>query len=92
VLEAIKDIWRNDVPSKCVVFGWRLLLQRLSTRDALHHRGILHISQDLSCTFCHNMVEDCTYLFFLCPFSKDKNVWEVVFHWLGKVMPSGMEG
>ncbi|MCI36007.1 hypothetical protein A2U01_0057229, partial [Trifolium medium] len=37
VLVAIRKLWRNDVPSKITVFGWRLLLERLPTRMALHH-------------------------------------------------------
>ncbi|PNX60714.1 hypothetical protein L195_g060318, partial [Trifolium pratense] len=32
------SLWRNDVPSKVNFFGWRLLLERLPTRMALHHR------------------------------------------------------
>ncbi|CAJ2678430.1 unnamed protein product [Trifolium pratense] len=39
VLEAIRRLWKSDVPSKVNVFGWRLLLNRLPTRGALHHRG-----------------------------------------------------
>ncbi|GAU32897.1 hypothetical protein TSUD_393180 [Trifolium subterraneum] len=38
VLNAIKHLWRNDVPSKILVFGWRLLLERLPTRLALTQR------------------------------------------------------
>jgi hypothetical protein len=40
-LEALKKLWRNDVPSKVLVFAWRLLIDRLPTRHALHRRGIL---------------------------------------------------
>ncbi|GAU45905.1 hypothetical protein TSUD_280460 [Trifolium subterraneum] len=38
VLNAIRQLWRNDVPSKVLFFGWRLLLERLPTRVALNHR------------------------------------------------------
>ncbi|XP_045802786.1 uncharacterized protein LOC123896448 [Trifolium pratense] len=31
VLTAIKHLWRNDAPSKVLVFGWRLFLDRLPT-------------------------------------------------------------
>jgi hypothetical protein len=40
-LEALKKLWRNDVPSKVLVFAWGLLIDRLPTRHALHRRGIL---------------------------------------------------
>jgi hypothetical protein len=64
VLEAIRKLWKNDVPSKIKVFGWRLLLQRLPTREALHNRGILNNHFDLSCVFCLQHIEDCAHLFF----------------------------
>jgi hypothetical protein len=82
VLEAIIKLWKNDVPSKIKVFGWRLLLQRLPTREALHHRGILNNTNDLSCVFCLQHIEDCAHLFFHCSFSMV--VWEAVFNWIGK--------
>ncbi|GAU51106.1 hypothetical protein TSUD_141480 [Trifolium subterraneum] len=39
VLLAITQLWKNDIPSKVLIFGWRLLLERLPTRLALNHRG-----------------------------------------------------
>ncbi|PNX99941.1 cysteine-rich receptor-like protein kinase, partial [Trifolium pratense] len=36
--EALSRLWKSDVPSKINVFGWRLLLNRLPTRLALHRR------------------------------------------------------
>ncbi|PNX58407.1 hypothetical protein L195_g050897, partial [Trifolium pratense] len=38
-LVAIRKLWKNDLPSKVGVFGWRLLLEKLPTRVALAHRG-----------------------------------------------------
>ncbi|XP_045802541.1 uncharacterized protein LOC123896163 [Trifolium pratense] len=32
---ALKRLWKNNVPSKVSVFGWRLLLEKLPTREAL---------------------------------------------------------
>jgi hypothetical protein len=82
VLDAIKNLWRNDLPSKVLVFGWRLLLERLPTRGALHHRGILANPNDLLCIFCLHHIEDCEHLFFNCPFIK--RVWEMVYHCIGR--------
>ncbi|PNY05057.1 ribonuclease H, partial [Trifolium pratense] len=39
LLTPIRQLWRNDIPSKVLCFGWRLLLKRLPTRTALNHRG-----------------------------------------------------
>jgi hypothetical protein len=90
VLAAINKLWRNDVPSKISVFGWRLLLQRLPTRAALNRRGVLLNSHDLSCVFCSATVEDYAHLFFFCPFSTA--VWVAVSRWIGKPIPIGEEG
>ncbi|GAU46303.1 hypothetical protein TSUD_283280 [Trifolium subterraneum] len=46
VLNAINQLWKNDVPSKVLVFGWRLLLARLPTRLALNRRGRNSFTQD----------------------------------------------
>jgi hypothetical protein len=56
VLEAVKILWKNVVASKVSFFRWRLLFDRLPTRKALNHRGILVNSHDLSCIFCFRCV------------------------------------
>lgn len=37
--KALLALWRNKVPSKIHIFGWRLLLKRLPIRDELIKRG-----------------------------------------------------
>jgi hypothetical protein len=66
------------------------LLEKLPTRPALNHRGILPNPHDLSCIFCFLHIEDCSNLFFPCSFSK--SVWEALYKWLGKSLPTGVEG
>jgi hypothetical protein len=86
VMDAIQELWKNDVPTKVNIFGWRLLLDKISTRAALHHRGILRNPSELSCTFCFHQSEDSSHLFFFCPFAI--SVWEEIFKWLGQhIMP-----
>ncbi|KAK2435369.1 hypothetical protein QL285_020433 [Trifolium repens] len=87
VLDALKNLWRNDVSSKVLVFGWRLLLERLPTRGALSHRGILTSPNDLHCIFCLHHIEDCEHLFFNCSFIK--NIWEIVYQWIGRSVVTG---
>jgi hypothetical protein len=81
VLEAIQNLWKNDVPTKINIFGWRLLLDKLPTRDALHHRGILHNTYELTCSFCFHLPEDSFHVFFNCPFAT--KVWQAIFTWIG---------
>jgi hypothetical protein len=90
VLVAINKLWKIDVPSKIHVFGWRLLLDRLPTRSALNHRGILLNSDGLPCIFYLSHVEDRGHLFFSCSFSK--GIWEAFYNWLGKSFPTSVEG
>jgi hypothetical protein len=90
VLVAINKLWKIDVPSKIHVFGWRLLLDRLPTRSALNHRGILLNSDGLPCIFYLSHVEDRGHLFFSCSFSK--GIWEAFYNWLGKSFSTGVEG
>ncbi|MCI07213.1 hypothetical protein A2U01_0028278, partial [Trifolium medium] len=44
---AVKILWKNDMPSKVNVFGWRLLLEKLPTRDALASKGTSRATFDL---------------------------------------------
>jgi hypothetical protein len=89
VLATINKLWRIDVPSKALVFGWRFLLDKLLTRSALNHRGILTNSLDLHCIFCSQIVEDCDHLFFSFQFSK--GIWGAISRWLGKTIPTGVD-
>ncbi|XP_045831494.1 uncharacterized protein LOC123922866 [Trifolium pratense] len=41
VVEALNQLWTNDLPSKVSIFGWRLLLSRLPTRMALAKKGVI---------------------------------------------------
>ncbi|MCH90777.1 ribonuclease H protein, partial [Trifolium medium] len=38
--KVLKRLWKNNVPSKVSIFGWRLLLEKLPTREALYRKGI----------------------------------------------------
>ncbi|MCH79472.1 putative non-LTR retroelement reverse transcriptase [Trifolium medium] len=90
MLNAIRKLWLNDIPSKVAVFGWRLLQERLPTRLALHNRNILLNVQDLACGLCSLSIEDCAHLFFSCPFSR--SVWEAMSSWIGKRIPTVVTG
>jgi hypothetical protein len=84
VIRALQKLWKNDVPSKVSIFGWRLLLDRLPTRKALHRRGILSNPHELCCAFCSNAMEDTTHIFLSCSFVKQ--VWHRIFNWSGFVI------
>jgi hypothetical protein len=89
VLTTINKLWKIDVPSKALVFGWRFLLDKLPTRAALNHRGILTNLDDLHCISCSHIGEDCDHLFYFCQFSK--GIWASISQWLGKTVPSNLD-
>ncbi|GAU38890.1 hypothetical protein TSUD_67530 [Trifolium subterraneum] len=49
IIGALKKLWKNDLPLKVTIFGWRLLLDKIPTRAALHRRGVMTNPQDLVC-------------------------------------------
>ncbi|CAJ2673626.1 unnamed protein product [Trifolium pratense] len=81
ILTALHKLWKNNVPSKVGVFGWRLLLDKLPTRANLASKGILSSPHDLPCVFCFQVAEDCNHLFFSC--NKVTELWRQVCLWLG---------
>ncbi|XP_028189449.1 uncharacterized protein LOC114375786 [Glycine soja] len=62
--EEFKELWKLKVPSKAVVFAWRLLKDRLPTRDNLRKKQI--DLQDYTCPFCRGVEESAAHLFFHC--------------------------
>lgn len=79
--EACIKLGRNDVPSKIAIFAWRLMLDRLATRGALHSRGILISNHDLSYVLCFKEEETVAHMFCECEVSRQ--IWRGVFTWLG---------
>ena len=80
VISACKSLWKSDIPSKVLVFCWRLLLRKLPTRENLFIRKIIPSIQDAKCVFCRSETESIDHLFCCCTVVKD--VWRGVFGWL----------
>ncbi|CAJ2644735.1 unnamed protein product [Trifolium pratense] len=78
---ALKRLWKNNVPSKVSLFGWRLLLEKLPTREALFCKGIITNNHERSCVFCFKEVEDIQHIFFTCCITSQ--IWQKIFVWLG---------
>ncbi|CAJ2634610.1 unnamed protein product [Trifolium pratense] len=78
---ALKLLWLNNVPSKVSIFGWRLLLGKLPTREALYNKGVITNNHERSCVFCFNVAEDIPHMFFNC--NVTKQIWCKIFKWMG---------
>ncbi|XP_058727043.1 uncharacterized protein LOC131598463 [Vicia villosa] len=92
----LEVIWKMEVSFKIKAFGWRLFVNRLSTKDLLRIRGINFTLPNLKCIFCDNHLEDRNHIFFKCDVIKI--VWRKIASWvnfLGVVedecLPSFME-
>jgi len=76
--ECFVKLWRLKIPSRITVFGWRLLRDRLPTRQNLQRRQVQ--LTDTLCPFCKNAEEDASHLFFHC--SKIQPLWWETMSWL----------
>ena len=72
-------VWQKQVPSKVSVFAWRLLRNRLPTKDNLVCRHVLH-HDDMSCIGDCDSFETTFHLIFDCDISD--SVWHLLYRWL----------
>jgi len=73
------QIWHKEAPLKVTIFVWRLLRERLPTKDNLLACGILHHDNQL-CGGC-GMEETTNHLFISCPIFG--TIWYQVRCWFG---------
>ncbi|KAK2395047.1 hypothetical protein QL285_056813 [Trifolium repens] len=74
-------MWKNNVPSKISIFGWRLLLEKLPTKEALFGKGIITDMMEKRCVLCPNHGESIQHFFLHCNVSNI--VWSNIFKWMG---------
>jgi len=75
-------IWHKQVPLKVSILAWRLLRDRLHTKNNLANRGVIPLEARLCITGCGH-VEDVNHLFLSCP--TFGALWPLVRAWLGVV-------
>ncbi|KAK2424703.1 hypothetical protein QL285_035035 [Trifolium repens] len=80
-LLSLGRMWKNNVPSKVSIFGWRLLLEKLPTRESLFSKGVITNVLDSCCVLCCNHVESISHVFFQCHVSN--SVWLFIFKRMG---------
>jgi len=73
------DVWHRQVPLKVSLFAWRLLRNRLPTKDNLVRRQILHIDDNVCMIGCGTMETADHFLFTCDTFGR---VWFLVMQWL----------
>jgi len=76
----VDDVWHRYILVKVSLFVWRLLQNRLPTRDNLVRRNIFQHMDSLCIVGC-DVVESATHLFLDCGTSN--HLWTQVRNWLG---------
>lgn len=73
-------LWLKDVPLKVSLFAWRLLQNRIPTKDNLVRHQVIYVN-DQPCTGRYGSTEDIDHLFVACDFYG--NIWVLISGWLG---------
>ena len=75
-----EGLWHKDIPLKVVLFAWRLIRDRLPTKDNLFRRGVIASDARLCLGGCGSL-ETSPHLFLHCHFLCE--VWQFIHRWLG---------
>ena len=71
-------LWRIRIPARFAVFAWRLLRDRLPTKQNLRRRQVQ--ITDILCPFCTSQQEDASHLFLHC--TNIQPIWWDTMTWL----------
>jgi len=80
VRSMVNDVWHKNIPSKVSLFMWRLLRNRLPTRDNLVRRRVILLSDSVCVSGCGDH-ETAIHLFLGC--NVFSTLWYHILHWLG---------
>ncbi|KAL6500970.1 hypothetical protein OROHE_025167 [Orobanche hederae] len=75
-----RKLWKSEAPWKHKVAAWRMLWNRLPTRENLARR--LHFGdEDILCPSCKELPEHAKHILLRC--CNSSGVWEGVLRWIG---------
>jgi len=73
-------IWHKQVPLKVSIFAWRLLRDRLPTKNRLLRRGVIN-GDVIMCVSGCGMAESAPHLFIHC--ATFGTLWHLIRSWIG---------
>lgn len=76
----LQQVWNKLVPLKVTTFVWKLMQNRVPTKDNLIKRGTLRDTESI-CPACSQMEESANHLFFECDVTY--KAWAGCLNWLG---------
>lgn len=74
----IHNVWYKQVPSKVSLFPWRLLRDRIPTKNNLVRRCVLQPNDNLCVGGC-GLIETAYHLFIICDIFR--SIWYLVWQW-----------
>ncbi|KAL4586207.1 hypothetical protein LXL04_010839 [Taraxacum kok-saghyz] len=74
-----KHWWNNRVPLKVNFLGWRVVLNRLPSKQELKKRQVTIPSTN--CDLCNMAEETCEHIFIQCSWTEE--IWALVRDWCG---------
>ena len=80
-ITGFRQLWEIKIPPTALAFAWRLLWDRLPSKENLIRRQIV-LQNDL-CPFCQSQVESASHLFFSC--HKIMPLWWEFYSWVKEV-------
>jgi len=90
ITDSAIDVWQKHIPEKVSLFAWRLLRNRLPTKDNLLRRSIISFTE-CACPVGYDIFESAQHLFLECGYAD--SVWILVRTWLGvsSVVPNVLQ-
>ncbi|MCI37816.1 F-box family protein, partial [Trifolium medium] len=76
-VKTFNSIWKSPAPSKIIAFSWQLLHDRVSTKQNLFLRGVIHHANEVNCGWCLDSSESAIHLFLHCRVAME--VWYEIF-------------
>ncbi|XP_057809018.1 uncharacterized protein LOC131023492 [Salvia miltiorrhiza] len=68
-VSSLSKVWWKTIPVKVSAFCWKLLQDRIHTKENLSKRNILSADQSLACAFCSESPESASHLMIECQFT-----------------------
>ncbi|KAL6558001.1 hypothetical protein OROMI_018351 [Orobanche minor] len=78
-LKAFKRLWMCHAPRRVQAIVWKLLEERMPTKDNLARRGGQHQPDNLTCKLCGEDDQTQSHLFFQCQFTTE--IWNSCYKW-----------
>ncbi|KAL8513079.1 hypothetical protein ACS0TY_019311 [Phlomoides rotata] len=82
--QAYKKLWKNWAIKKATITAWRIIKERVATKDNLTRRGSNFSPLEKACTLCNKEEESTRHIFFKCEVTS--LIWGKLINWLGVTM------